>query len=200
MTDSHIILALLWIVYCVLHSLLATETLKQRLQKTLKHNYKYYRLFYTVFAFLFLVALLYYQISLPAIALYSSKGIVFATGIVLGFFGLVLMLVCIKKYFIGLSGLLSLVQENASQDLIITGVHKYVRHPLYLGTFAFIWGLFLVLPYWSLLIADTVITVYTLIGIKLEEDKLVSEFGESYKLYQKKVPMIIPFTKTQQQF
>jgi protein-S-isoprenylcysteine O-methyltransferase Ste14 len=136
----------------------------------------------------------------PVIALYSSKGVVFATGIVLGFFGLALMLVCIKKYFIGLSGLLSLVQKNASQDLIITGVHKYVRHPLYLGTFAFIWGLFLVLPYWSLLIADTVITIYTLIGIKWEEDKLVSEFGESYKLYQKKVPMIIPFTKTQQQF
>jgi len=200
MTGSHIILALLWIVYCALHSLLATETLKQRLQKTLKHNYKYYRLFYTVFAFLFLVVLLYYQIHVPAIELYSSKGIVFATGIVLGFLGLVLMLVCIKKYFIGLSGLLSLVQENASQDLIITGVHKYVRHPLYLGTFAFIWGLFLVFPYLSLLITDAIITIYTLIGIKLEEDKLINEFGESYKLYQKRVPMIIPFTKTQQRF
>ena len=200
MIGSHTILALLWIFYCVLHSLLASEEIKKNLQKSFERNYKYYRLFYTVFAFLFLGALLYYQISIPTIELYSPQEIVFATGIILAFCGVILMLVCIKKYFIGLSGLLSLVQENASQDLIITGVHKYVRHPLYLGTFAFIWGLFLVFPYLSLLITDAIITIYTLIGIKLEEDKLINEFGESYKLYQKRVPMIIPFTKTQQRF
>ncbi|MGN6165706.1 MAG: methyltransferase family protein [Flavisolibacter sp.] len=200
MIASHIILALLWIVYCVLHSLLASVGIKMGLQKKLKHNYKYYRLFYTVFAFLFLIMLLYYQISLHTTQLYAATAMVLITGVVLGFCGLVLMIICIKKYFIGLSGLLSLFKENTSQDLIITGVHKYVRHPLYLGTFAFIWGLFLILPYLSLFIANAIITIYTLIGIKFEEDKLVNEFGESYKLYQQRVPMIIPFTKTQQLF
>lgn len=200
MIGSHIILALLWIVYCVLHSLLASTGVKKSLQKKLKSNYRYYRLFYTVFAFLFLVALLYYQISIPTTELYASAGIVFAAGIILGFCGLVLMFICIKKYFIGLSGLLSLTEENASQDLIITGVHKYVRHPLYLGTFAFIWGLFLALPYLSLFIAGVVITVYTLIAIKFEEDKLIHAFGNSYRNYQKRVPKLIPFTKTQQEF
>jgi protein-S-isoprenylcysteine O-methyltransferase Ste14 len=106
--------------------------------------------------------------------------------------GLVLMLICIKKYFISLSGLLSLVQDNSTNQLIIRGVHRYVRHPLYLGTFAMLWGLLLLMPYLSLLIAITIITGYTLFGIKLEETKLVEEFGESYVSYQRQVPMIIP--------
>jgi protein-S-isoprenylcysteine O-methyltransferase Ste14 len=117
---------------------------------------------------------------------------------VLGLSGLSLMLVCIKKYFISLSGLLSLVKETVSHQLLITGIHRYIRHPLYLGTFTFLWGLFLTTPYLSLLIANSIITVYTLIGIRLEETKLINEFGENYKLYQKKVPKLIPSFKTHQ--
>jgi methanethiol S-methyltransferase len=55
--------------------------------------------------------------------------------------------------------------------------------------------LFLLLPYLSLLIANSIITVYTLIGIGLEEKKLVNEFGESYSNYQASVPKLIPFLK-----
>jgi protein-S-isoprenylcysteine O-methyltransferase Ste14 len=94
-----------------------------------------------------------------------------------------------------LSGLRSLVIEDFSNELQITGIHKYTRHPLYLGTFGFIWGLFLLLPYLSLFIANIVITVYTLIGIRLEEQKLINEFGESYVKYRSTVPKLIPFLK-----
>lgn len=92
----------------------------------------------------------------------------------------------------GLSGLRSLVQEENYSELHISGIHRYVRHPLYLGTFLFIWGLFIVFPTLSLLISNSVITIYTLIGIKLEEKKLVLEFKEQYKAYQKTVPKLIP--------
>ena len=198
MLVTHIILTLLWIVYCMLHSLLASIRLKKKLEQTLKTGYKYYRLFYTIFAFLFLVGLLYLQVSISTIELYKVTVFIRVTGSAIALSGLTLMLVCIKKYFIGLSGLLSLIQEKNSSSLLITGVHKYVRHPLYLGTFAFIWGAVLVLPYLSLLIANCIITGYTLVGIKLEEDKLIAEFGESYKTYQRSVPKLIPFTKPQQ--
>ena len=199
MLGSHVILGLLWVVYCVLQSLLAGLGVKNRLKSVLGAAYHYYRLFYTLLSFVFLVALLYYQISLPTIELYRASIPVLITGTVLGLSGMLLMLVCIKKYFLGLSGLLSLVQESPYNNLLITGVHRYVRHPLYLGTFAFIWGLFLVKPFLSLLIADIIITVYTLIGIQLEEQKLIAEFGESYKRYQKEVPMLLPFGRVKQQ-
>jgi protein-S-isoprenylcysteine O-methyltransferase Ste14 len=90
----------------------------------------------------------------------------------------------------------SLFNEGKKNPLIFTGLHKYVRHPLYLGTFIFIWGLFVLFPLLSLLIADIVITIYTLIGINFEEEKLISDFGKEYTRYQNMVPKIIPFSKT----
>ena len=105
------------------------------------------------------------------------------------------MILCIQKYFISLSGLRSLINEKSSDILMINGIHRYMRHPLYLGTFLFIWGLFLIQPYLSLLIANTIITVYTLIGIGFEENKLVEEFGEQYTQYKKNVPKLFPFIK-----
>jgi protein-S-isoprenylcysteine O-methyltransferase Ste14 len=82
---------------------------------------------------------------------------------------------------------------KADTKLEVGGLHKYVRHPLYLGTFMFIWGLFLIFPWWSGLIACVIITGYTLIAIKYEEQKLLLEFGKEYETYKSKVPMILPF-------
>jgi len=191
---NHIILAMLWIVYCVLHSVLASQWLKHKLKQKMK-NYKLYRVWYTLFAFAFLVGLIYYQIEIPTIALFSLNYFVLVAGIIIGLSGLLLMLVCIRKYFMSLSGLRSLFIENYSNELQITGVHKYIRHPLYLGSFVFIWGMFLLLPYLSLFISNLVITIYTLIGIELEEKKLIAEFGEQYCEYRRKVPKLIPFIK-----
>lgn len=198
MTLSHIVLAWLWILYCLLHSILASRTVKKKLEKSWGGSYRYYRLWYTLFSLVFLVALIYYQSRIPALVLFRSTGWIRIAGWFLGLSGGGLMLVCIKKYFIGLSGLLSLVKEETHPVLLITGIHRYVRHPLYLGTFAFIYGLFLLLPHLSLLISDIIITVYTCIGINLEEQKLILEFGERYKNYQKKVPKLIPFRLFQQ--
>ena len=92
----------------------------------------------------------------------------------------------------GLSGLRSLLQEETYSELLISGIHRYVRHPLYLGTFLFIWGLAILFPTLSLFISNLVITIYTLIGIKLEERKLVIEFGDQYRTYQQNVPKLIP--------
>jgi methanethiol S-methyltransferase len=191
---NHIFLVMLWVVYCVLHSVLASTWVKRALRKNLK-NYKWYRLWYTVFAFIFLVVIIYYQIQIRTIELFRPGNLIFIIGIVTSAAGLILMIVCIRKYFMNLSGLRSLVIEDFSNELQITGIHKYVRHPLYLGTFMFIWGLFLVIPLLSLLIANVIITVYTLIGIELEEKKLLSEFGENYRLYRQTVPKLIPTFK-----
>ena len=76
--------------------------------------------------------------------------------------------------------------------LLLTGVHRYVRHPLYLGTFLALWGGFLLHPSAALLISNAITTTYTLIGIRLEEAKLLREFGAPYRHYQQQVPMLLP--------
>lgn len=192
MLITHIILATLWIVYVVLHSVLAGLGVKQWMQKRLGRNYKHYRLSYTVFAFVFLAVIVWYQLTIPTIHFYKPSFFVVIAGYLVGITGFGIMLTCIKKYFMSLSGLRSLFQETTYPELIISGIHRHVRHPLYLGTFVFIWGLAILFPYLSLLVANTIITVYTLVAIKFEEEKLVKEFGEQYSAYQKTVPKIIP--------
>jgi protein-S-isoprenylcysteine O-methyltransferase Ste14 len=106
--------------------------------------------------------------------------------------GLLIMGICIKKYFLSLSGLKSLFQEKPAHELMIGGIHRYVRHPLYLGTFLAIWGGFLVYPVLSFFISNVVITLYTLTGITFEEKKLVAEFGPAYETYRQQVPKLLP--------
>ena len=192
MLSDHLILTTLWLVYVILHSVLASLTVKNKMQKKLGSNYKHYRLAYTIFAFVSLVALLWYQLSIPTIRFYKPSFLIVVIGYLITITGFGIMLTCIKRYFMSLSGLRSLLQETTDAELIISGIHRYVRHPLYLGTFIFIWGLLILVPFLSLLLANTIITVYTLIAIKFEEEKLVKEFGEKYTTYQKTVPMIIP--------
>jgi protein-S-isoprenylcysteine O-methyltransferase Ste14 len=198
MVTEHIVLAFLWIVFCALHSLLAGSGLKKKLALRMGAGFRYYRLFYTLFAFLSLGGVVYYQLAMTQWLLFVRTQAVEIGGYVLAGCGLVLMLVCIKKYFAGLSGIRSLYSEPAPQPLLITGVHRFMRHPLYMGTFAFIWGLFLLFPYASLLIANTIITLYTLLGIELEEAKLVDEFGDEYRRYRQTVPKLLPFRRARQ--
>jgi methanethiol S-methyltransferase len=191
MDEQHYLLAGLWVGYCVVHSLLASIRVKTTVQKTMGASYKYYRIGYSLFAALTLLLLLYFQFSIHSSLVVDSK-LLFPVAFVLLIPGIILTAICIRKYFYELSGLQAIQNEVKQQTLQTGGLHKYVRHPLYLGTLLFVWGLFLLSPLVSHLIACLIITLYTLIGIHLEEKKLYMEFGEAYKRYAKRVPMMIP--------
>jgi methanethiol S-methyltransferase len=196
MIKEHILLAALWITYGVLHSLLADTRVKDWLSGRLGSLSMHYRLFYSLFAFITFIAILVYQVSMVSPLVYSGFLFLKIIGSLITLAGLGIMLICIRKYFMSISGYRSLVEpEKDGAGLMVTGIHRYVRHPLYLGTFIFIWGLWVVIPYLSLLISNIVITTYTLIGINLEEKKLEQLFGDSYRTYKQKVPRLLPFRK-----
>ena len=189
---SHLLLAILWIVFCVLHSLLAADSIRQKLICRLKKAGPFYRLLYILFATAGLAAILLYQASMQSIRLFRPNEWIIATGIVAGLGGVTIMAICIARYFMQLSGLAGLFKKDARGLLLQNGLHGYVRHPLYMGTFIFLWSLFLLFPLLSLGISNIIVTVYTIIGVRLEERKLVRVFGADYINYRKKVPMFIP--------
>lgn len=73
-------------------------------------------------------------------------------------------------------------------------LYKIVRHPIMLGFIIAFWATPLMTAGHLLFAIST--TVYILIAVKyLEEKDLRKSIGKQYEEYQKKVPMIIPFTK-----
>jgi protein-S-isoprenylcysteine O-methyltransferase Ste14 len=192
MLKEHLLLGGLWILFGVIHSVLASVGLKLKVQTSLPQVFSVYRLLYNIVAFASFAAVIGFQFTITSVTLFEKTRLSIIAGSIIAITGLLLMAACIKKYFIGLSGLRSLWKENSTDELHISGVHRFVRHPLYLGTFVFIWGLLIIFPTLSLLISNTVITIYTLIGIGFEERKLVRLFGDSYTTYRRSVPMLIP--------
>ena len=171
--------------------------MKNIFEKITGKFFRYYRLAYSVFFLITLVGILYYQYSFKSILLINLPALQYLSIPTLLLPGLIIMGISIFKYFKLLSGVRSLYLPKPTIHLKQKGIHRYVRHPLYLGTILFIWGLFCIFPMLNNLIAVTIITLYTLIGIQFEEKKLIKEFGNTYVEYIKKVPAIIPsFTKS----
>lgn len=73
-------------------------------------------------------------------------------------------------------------------------LYKIVRHPMMLGFLIAFWST----PIMSVghLMFASVTTLYIFIAVKyLEEKDLRKSIGKEYEEYEKKVPMIVPFTK-----
>jgi protein-S-isoprenylcysteine O-methyltransferase Ste14 len=93
----------------------------------------------------------------------------------------------------GIKGLLDYGRDRKPQPASFTvrGPYQWVRHPLYLFVLVMIWSC-------PQLTADRLLfnilwSVWIFIGTILEERDLVEQFGDAYREYQQKVPMLFPF-------
>lgn len=81
-------------------------------------------------------------------------------------------------------------EELSAPDFQVTGLYRYVRHPLNLGFLIAFWAT----PEMTVghLVFAFATTGYIFIAMYLEERDLVARFGEKYRAYRKHVPMIMP--------
>lgn len=185
------VLLFLWLVYFYLHSLLAAPSVKAFFQKSFSINSDLvYRIGYNLFAFTGIVILFWLQYIIPSAILFQRSLVSDSIAWCIMATGLVLMIVSIRNYdwqsFIGLT-------KEKKYSLVITGMNKYVRHPLYSCTMLFASGFFIWQPYAKNLSLLILMWVYLAIGIIYEERKLVKTYGTTYKNYQKTVKKMIPF-------
>lgn len=192
MIIQHAFLCFWWLVFCTLHSVFAGEEWKYKMKALLKSGYKFYRIIYSFFALITLAIAVIYNFSIPSFLLWKIPFIekaISTAGIITG---LLLMLLFTKRFFFDLSGADVFQKKQTARTLIRTDFYKHVRHPLYSATLLFIWSIFLSKPLLSNLITCICITAYTLIGIYIEEKKLIKEFGNNYITYRSATPMLIP--------
>jgi methanethiol S-methyltransferase len=80
----------------------------------------------------------------------------------------------------------------APPQLSIRGPYRWVRHPLYLFSILIIWSGPDITA--DRLLFNVMWTVWIIAGAILEERDLAARFGETYRRYQRRVPMLIPRT------
>jgi methanethiol S-methyltransferase len=188
---NYIYLSFFWIAFCFSHSLFAALPVKRIISHWTGKYFTWYRILYSFCSLLFLIFLLQYQTGKKETVLFFVIPAVRIASIILILGGSVVMILAAIRYFIPVTGFSIFTKRKAGDILFDGGIHGVVRHPLYAGTLLLIWGLFLFFPFASNLIACVIISIYTFIGIKLEEKKLLLQFGKTYELYRQHVPMMI---------
>jgi len=92
---------------------------------------------------------------------------------------------------------LKVAETHRTERIVSTKIYSLMRHPQYFGgILAHIGISFLLSSLFSLLFTPLVIFLNFLVAWK-EEKELIKEFGEEYKDYRERVPMLFPKIKKQ---
>ena len=179
--------------FFIQHSGMVRRSFRQRLAHFLPEEYE--GAIYAIASGIVLLALIVlWQKSFPVFTV--SRGVfrwLFYVVYLLSFTGFIWGTRALKVFDpYGLRPILGRLRGRMPRPMsfVVRGPYRWVRHPLYL---------FMILMIWSCpdLTSDRLLfnglwTVWIVIGSILEERDLVLEFGDVYREYQRKVPMLIP--------
>ena len=193
--EVHLTYGLVWIGFGLLHSLLAREAAKRRLRPVFGAGYRFaYGLF----------AVVTFGVVIGAGEVLFRHGAhwdwplavdLLRWAAVLAGFGV--LIVAGRGYDLGrFTGLRQLrnrrrgIDEPEDEPLRLDGLHRYVRHPLYVGLVLILWGIVddeerLALAAWA--------SLYIVIGLRFEERDLIRLHGPRYRDYRVRVPALIPW-------
>ena len=191
---SALIVLVAVMVYGLLHSLLASLRIKEwALSRFGVAAERGYRLAFNIFAALTLLPLLALPALLPDRTLYTIPFPWATLTLALqALAALVLLCGLIQTgiwSFLGLQQLMA-PPSQANGELVVHGLYRWVRHPLYTTGLVFIW----LTPVMSvnLLALFLGFSFYIIVGAYLEERKLLKEFGLNYANYRQRTPFLIP--------
>ena len=197
MTTSFWIILLTVVLYGMAHSLLASLRAKAQARRWFGPTAdRWFRLLYNFIAVVTLLPVLILPVILIDKEIYSIP----MPWTLISFAGqaLVVVILIVGLKQTGISAFAGIRQlfapENVDPPKLVTGgLYRYMRHPLYTAGLLFIW--LIPVMTWNLLAINLGLTAYIIIGAHFEERKLQHEFGEAYRAYKQKTPMLIPFLR-----
>jgi methanethiol S-methyltransferase len=186
-------------LYGAVHSILAANQTKCWVERHIGHDnyHHYYRLFFSVMGGLTFLPVLALVALLPDQTIYTIPSpwkyltLALQVAAVLGVFYAVMQTGALA--FVGIRQWLDYDPQHSSpqpEKLIINGLYRWVRHPIYTFSLLFIW-LSPVMS-WNTLALNLGVTAYFWIGSIFEERKLFEQFGKDYEEYRRHTPRIIP--------
>lgn len=116
---------------------------------------------------------------------------VFLPGALVMLLGMVLLLWCVRDFYV--SGKGTLAPWDPPTKLVVVGLYRYMRNPMYVGVITLVVG-------WSVLLTSPVLMCYALIlagGFHIrvlthEEPWLESQFGSEWRQYRAQVGRWMP--------
>lgn len=193
---SYLVLVILWALFYFLHSVFADMKIKRKFKGWLGTKFIWYRLLYSIFATVHFLGIFVFTATLKENPLFGPLPIFSYFGYMSATFGTIILVKSFQKFspfeFVGLS---PSDEFTKADQLVQSGLHAYVRHPIYSGLILIFVGYLFVQPLMSSLVHLIMLIAYLPVGIYLEEKKLIEKFGQSYLDYKKRVPALIPSKK-----
>lgn len=188
------VLSLSWLVYFAVHSVLASMAVKKWFSNKLPGYFHLYRLAYNLVAMILLVIPLWLSISWRSDLIIQWQGTAEIVSYALTLFALAGFVASATIYdgahFMGLSQFREKDRAVIDQEQFkISWMHRYVRHPWYFLGLVFIWSRDMDIHQ---LTGTVLITLYLIVGSKLEEKKLIVNYGEAYRHYCNRVAGLVP--------
>lgn len=189
-----LLVALVWSIYGLLHSLTASLAAKRWMAARRPHWMPGYRLGFNLLALILLIPPLWLTNALRGEALWRWDGPLVMVSWILTALALLAFWYSLRQYdggeFLGLRQWREGLCEVEDQErLHISPLHRHVRHPWYCIALVLIWTRDLDAPS---LVAACVISGYFVFGSRLEERKLLGYHGEAYRRYRERVPGLLP--------
>jgi methanethiol S-methyltransferase len=196
---KYLVIVLLWTGYCSLHSYLISIRFTKLMEQLLKQYFAFYRLFYILISIALLIPLLNYSSTLNDAVIFTNPPVLSVARQVLMAASLLLFFWAFffdydSLSFFGIRQILNFVKTKREEKPVTLkrkGLLGIMRHPMYLALIVYLWCQTFSI---AEVVVNSVLTIYIIIGTRLEERKLVLEFGDAYIKYQQEVPMLIPFT------
>ncbi len=192
----YLVLGILWLGWCCLHSLLIAPGVTAYVQRRHQKLAHYYRLLYNAIAIITLIPVLGFSAHLQAEPFFRWNGLARLGQLCMLLTALYLFWAGARNYdvlqFLGLRNLkadeaCSLISEDC--QLENKGILSVVRHPWYAGGILIIWTRNLD---YTALVTNSILTGYFIVGAWLEEKKLLRQFKDTYRTYQQNVSMLFP--------
>ena len=189
---------IIWLIVAVLvwgivHSILASLETKAWFRSVLGEGVmRYYRFAYNFFSVISFALILFLMAILPDRVLYQIPAPWVYLSLA-GQLGAVVMLIVgvLQTDTLSFIGLRQLIEKKErSSELVVRGLYRWMRHPLYTAGLIFIWLTPIMRE--NSLIVFIALTIYIIVGAYFEERKLEREFGSSYAEYKAETPMLIP--------
>jgi len=196
-TMKSLLAVIFWVLWCALHSTLVAPTVTETMKKKLGDGFRFYRLLYNAVSLVTLIPLVTYSMSIRQAPFFRWEGYLVIVRYLLVATSLSLFVAGARHYSLSqLFGIRQIKTGRASRAVSeydtfdSSGILGMIRHPWYIAGILLVWAGDISL---STLLINIVIIAYFVVGTFLEERKLLLEFGDRYREYQRNVSMFIPY-------